>query len=153
MTDKELHTLNEILTNLETWSTWNKTFANEMIGICSKMRNLLADRKTEPQTCNDCDQQRCDKCVTEIGKDEPQTEIRLIDADATILAVIKATTYGDALRAVREQPTISVVNVVKCEECKYKDDCEQEVLLSEMCSEIEDTAHITYCSYGEREDE
>ena len=48
MTDKELRTLDEMLTNLEIWSTWNKTFANEMIGICSKMRNLLADRKTEP---------------------------------------------------------------------------------------------------------
>ena len=47
MTDKELRTLDEMLTNLEIWSTWNKTFANEMIGICSKMRNLLADRKTE----------------------------------------------------------------------------------------------------------
>lgn len=50
MTDKELRILDEMLTNLEIWSTWNKTFANEMIGICSKMRNLLADRKTEPQT-------------------------------------------------------------------------------------------------------
>ena len=48
MTDKELRTLDEMLTNLEIWSTWNKTFANEMMGICSKMRNLLADRKTEP---------------------------------------------------------------------------------------------------------
>ena len=47
MTDKELRTLDEMLTNLEIWSTWNKTFANEMMGICSKMRNLLADRKTE----------------------------------------------------------------------------------------------------------
>lgn len=50
MTDKELRILDEMLANLEIWSTWNKTFANEMIGICSKMRNLLADRKTEPQT-------------------------------------------------------------------------------------------------------
>lgn len=48
MTDKELRTLDEMLTNLEIWSTWNKTFANELIGICSKMRNLLADRETEP---------------------------------------------------------------------------------------------------------
>lgn len=152
MTDKELHTLNEILTNLETWSTWNKTFANEMIGICSKMRNLLADRKTEPQI--DWHYSKQDGLWYPYKhEDEPQTKIRLIDADATILAVIKATTYGDTLRAVREQPTIDVVNVVKCEECKYKSDCEQEVLLSEMYSEIEDTAHITYCSYGKREDE
>ena len=58
MTDKELRTLDEMLTNLEIWSTWNKTFANEMIGICSKMRNLLADRKTEPSSSekpNNCE--------------------------------------------------------------------------------------------------
>ncbi|MBQ1296166.1 MAG: hypothetical protein IIY21_19120 [Clostridiales bacterium] len=47
MTDKELRTLDEILTNLEIWSTWNQTFANEMIGLGAKIRNLLADRKTE----------------------------------------------------------------------------------------------------------
>ena len=60
MTDKELRTLDEMLTNLEIWSTWNKTFANEMIGICSKMRNLLANRKTEnssekPNNCEDAE--------------------------------------------------------------------------------------------------
>ena len=58
MTDKELRTLDEILTNLERWSTWNKTYANEMIGICSKMRNLLAERKTEPSNSekpNNCE--------------------------------------------------------------------------------------------------
>lgn len=49
MTDKELRILDEMLTNLEIWSTWNKTFSNEMLGICSKMRSLLADHKTEPQ--------------------------------------------------------------------------------------------------------
>ena len=47
MTDKELRTLDEILTNLEIWSTWNQTFANEMVGLGAKIRNLLADRKTE----------------------------------------------------------------------------------------------------------
>ena len=57
-TDKELRTLDEMLTNLEIWSTWNKTFANEMIGICSKMRNLLADRKDEPKTNADQHVQR-----------------------------------------------------------------------------------------------
>jgi rubrerythrin len=33
---------------------------------------------------------------------------KYIDADATELAVVKATTYGDALRAVREQPSIDI---------------------------------------------
>ena len=89
MTDKELRTLDEMLTNLEIWSTWNKTFANEMIGICSKMRNLLADRKDEPQTDNGIGCSRCEgrfdcydrdmpyavRC-NNYGKitDEPQTE-------------------------------------------------------------------------------
>lgn len=81
MTDKELRTLDEMLTNLEIWSTWNKTFANEMIGICSKMRNLLADRKTEPQieVKEKCDrpQMDCENCWRQLhcrAKDEPQTE-------------------------------------------------------------------------------
>lgn len=30
--------------------------------------------KAMPQTCNNCDLERCDKCVAEIGKDEPQTD-------------------------------------------------------------------------------
>lgn len=47
----------------------------------------------------------------------------------------------------------NAVEVVRCKDCRYKDDCEQEVLLSDMYGEVEDTAHITYCSYGEREGE
>ena len=96
MTDKELRTLDEMLTNLEIWSTWNKTFANEMIGICSKMRNLLANRKTEPtiskmeqvdepqtpyDNCQSCLHWvydgywycECNECRYE-PKDEPQTD-------------------------------------------------------------------------------
>ena len=84
MTDKELRILDEMLTNLEIWSTWNKTFANEMIGICSKMRNLLADRKTEPQRDEfelfdrealilliECQR---DRIAELLAKTEPQTE-------------------------------------------------------------------------------
>ena len=72
MTDKELRILDEMLTNLEIWSTWNKTFANEMIGICSKMRNLLADRKTEPTISK---MEQVDKDINVRSKDEPQTEV------------------------------------------------------------------------------
>ena len=71
MSDKELRTLDEMLTNLEIWSTWNKTFANEMIGICSKMRNLLADRKTEPTISK---MEQVDKDINVRSKDEPQTD-------------------------------------------------------------------------------
>ena len=69
-TDKELRTLDEILANLEMWSTWNKTFANAMIGSCSKMRNLLAGRKTDPITG---EPYPCDKLnfVPPIITDEP----------------------------------------------------------------------------------
>ena len=74
MTDKELRTFDEMLTNLEIWSTWNKPFANGMIGICSKMRNLLADRKTEPQIdivrCIECKyKQQCHKAVEHTTRD------------------------------------------------------------------------------------
>ena len=98
MTDKELRTLDEMLTNLEIWSTWNKTFANEMIVICSKMRNLLANRKTEPTiskmeqvedetrltakclNCANGSSYNCSKCDGEMYfskmyfKEEPQDE-------------------------------------------------------------------------------
>ena len=78
MTDKELRTLDEMLTNLEIWSTWNKTFANEMIGICSKMRNLLADRKTEsnsekPNSSTISKMEQVDKDINVRSNDEPQT--------------------------------------------------------------------------------
>ena len=84
MTDKELRILDEMLTNLEIWSTWNKTFANEMIGICSKMRNLLADRKTEnssekPNNCDTCRfelycPEMCEGCCEWDSHYEPKDE-------------------------------------------------------------------------------
>ena len=77
MTDKELRTLDEMLTNLEIWSTWNKTFANEMIGICSKMRNLLADRNEKylERDCDKCKHQVNCYCVKGLGCPfEPKTE-------------------------------------------------------------------------------
>lgn len=80
MTDKELRILDEMLTNLEIWATWNKTFSNEMLGICSKMRNLLAGRKAEPQAdthlqrlqmCADCEHtDMCEWCHSRWAKDE-----------------------------------------------------------------------------------
>ena len=42
--------------------------------VCYNIGNCEFKKKTEPQTCNDCDLERCETCVTEIGKDEPQTE-------------------------------------------------------------------------------
>ena len=42
------------------------------------------------------------------------------------------------------------IDIVRCKECKYEDNCEQMVLLSSMCGEVEDTRAIDFCSYGER---
>ena len=39
-----------------------------------EMIDLYHELKDEPQTCNNCDLERCETCVTEIGKTEPQTE-------------------------------------------------------------------------------
>ena len=79
MTDKELRTLDEILTNLEIWSTWNKTFANEMIMLGAKIRNLLADRKTEPThemrtETHECVKDTHDKTEPQEGKWIAKTE-------------------------------------------------------------------------------
>lgn len=41
-------------------------------------------------------------------------------------------------------------NLVHCGECKHENSCEHQVLLSTMWGEVEDTADIEYCSYGER---
>ena len=80
MTDKELRTLDEMLTNLEIWSTWNKTFANEMIGICSKMRNLLADRKTE-----NCSENPNNSTISKMEQveDEPKTQMETQNSNLT----------------------------------------------------------------------
>ena len=87
--------------------------------------------------------------------------MRLIDADATILAVVKATTYGDALRAVREQPTVDAVSVVRCKECKHRYVEEQSWgEYNEFCDFWCDGngywASVNaddFCSYGEVRDE
>ena len=109
MTDKELRTLDEILTNLEIWSSWNQTFANEMIGLGAKIRNLLADRKTESDSekPNNCELQtiRCPKC----GRTD---YIRDMEKDMGIKGshykykCINCNTY------IKDEPTISKMEQV-----------------------------------------
>ena len=62
----------------------------------------------------------------------------------------KALAYD---RGQYEKGFADATNIVLCTECKYRDDCEQEVLLAEMFGEIEESAPIRFCSYGEREEE
>ena len=85
---------------------------------------------------------------------------RYIDADAVFELFMPfkdalddekvKSAYIQTLTLIHNTPS---TDIVRCKECKYREDCEQEVLLSEWCGEIEDSAHITYCSYGEREEE
>jgi hypothetical protein len=42
--------------------------------------------------------------------------------------------------------------IVRCEDCKFREDCEQQVLLSALYCEIEKTRFIYYCSHGVRKE-
>ena len=45
VTKEEYRTLDEILTDLERWSTWNQTFRNQMIELGMKIRRLSENPK------------------------------------------------------------------------------------------------------------
>ena len=44
---------------------------------------------------------------------------------------------------------VRIRRIVRCEECRYCDTCEKQVLMSSMYNEIEDVADIFFCSHGE----
>ena len=50
-------------------------------------------------------------------------------------------------------PTADVVEVVRCKDCIYKEDCGREVLINEYDDDkaVDITGFLFYCSYGERE--
>ena len=52
-----------------------------------------------------------------------------------------------------DQPTADVVEVVRCKDCIYEEDCGREVLVNEYDDKAVDiTGFLFYCSYGERAD-
>jgi len=73
--------------------------------------------------------------------DRPNAYINAKDLE---IAIVKATSYGDALDAVREAPSI---DIVRCKECKYKDMelCAMYKLVVAGVRKYDD-----FCSYGER---
>ena len=88
---------------------------------------------------------------------------KYINADETALAVVKATTYGGALRAVREQPTIDIVRCKECRWCKEEHfpngsqlECRCERKDYEMDDEFCGSTLIVnaddFCSWGERKE-
>ena len=120
MTDKELRILDEMLTNLEIWSTWNKTFANEMIGICSKMRNLLADRKTEsnsekPNNSTISKMEQVDEPQTYvINPQEPTNDDKCFECDDFF-------TCDGQCNKVKDEPQTD--NGIGCSRCEGRYDC------------------------------
>lgn len=80
----------------------------------------------------------------------PNGKKAVFEYDVCGIGKVTLECMDELMGMIAEAPTI---DIVRCKECKYEDDCEQEVLLSDMYGEVEDTAHITYCSYGEREGE
>ena len=49
-------------------------------------------------------------------------------------------------------PTADVVEVVRCKDCIYKEECGREVLVNEYDNDkaVDITGFLFYCSYGER---
>ena len=52
------------------------------------------------------------------------------------------------------QPTADVVEVVRCEDCIYEEECGREVLVNEYDNDkaVDITGFLFYCSHGERAD-
>lgn len=74
---------------------------------------------------------------------------RYIDADALIETIendcpeVVYYTKRDAIDCIQAQPTADVVEVVRCDDCKHKDSCNQYVL------HYGDECELAFCSYGE----
>ena len=81
---------------------------------------------------------------------------RYIDVDDVANAIYhhfpSVRTMADARSVIEEVPTIEAVSVVRCEDCKRSEGCDQMVLISEIYNEVEEAEPITYCSYGERKE-
>ena len=76
--------------------------------------------------------------------DRPDTYINAQDIE---IAIVKATTYGDALKALREAPSI---DIVRCAECKWFDSKGHCMRLTAKYGIYEDVGLNDFCSYGER---
>ena len=77
--------------------------------------------------------------------DRPNAYINASDLE---LAIVKATSYGDALDAVREAPSI---DIVRCGECKHRYD-DGWIEPRWTCDYLKDMRlkDDDFCSYGER---
>lgn len=77
--------------------------------------------------------------------------MRLIDADALQKEYQKE--HGKRLLLIDVAPTIDAVEVVRCKDCKYKDDCSQMIKFRRHVDLDHRYNKLHYCSYGERKEE
>jgi hypothetical protein len=88
---------------------------------------------------------------------------RYIDADELELEYYGLSIHGTmAVKSVlpvfaellKEQQTADVVEVVKCSECKYKDDCARQMVHTTRDYVLEQNIStynkVDFCSYGEK---
>lgn len=77
---------------------------------------------------------------------------RHIDADALIAWIKDGQQMTSKMKAIicyiKTMPTIDAVSVVRCKECKYKDDIVNYCYENDRNIKADD-----FCSYGEREGE
>lgn len=78
---------------------------------------------------------------------------RYIDADK-LQQAYKEIHGGKRSLLIDTEPTADVVEVVRCKDCIYKEECGREVLVNEYDNDkaVDITGFLFYCSYGERAD-
>ena len=78
--------------------------------------------------------------------------MRLIDGEALIAWIEGSQQMTSKMKSlicyIKTMPTIDAVSVVRCEECKYKDDIVNYCYENDRNIKADD-----FCSYGEREGE
>lgn len=74
-----------------------------------------------------------------------------INARDLEIAMVKATTYGDALSAIREAPSIDIVRCSECKYCHYEQ--ENDVYHCYKLFHRFYDANKHFCSYGERKED
>ena len=66
-----------------------------------------------------------------------------------------AMSYDEALKRLRiaYAETMSTINIVFCEECKYAPYCEQRLVKELFGNEIAEWREVDFCQHGERIEE
>lgn len=81
---------------------------------------------------------------------------RLIQQGETHLDNL-AEGFLEADRVIQKIPTADVVEVVRCEECKYKEDCARQMVHTTRDYMLEQNIssynRVDFCSYGEKRSE